>query len=408
MKNLFIVIFLMTSITLLAQEKPQTLTVFLDCDFCSKDYIKKELKQVEFVRDQSYADVHLFFVTQENASGGDHYEIEFIGQKKYINIKDKLSFDTTGETTEDQSRKTTLKYLQVGLMRFWIANGLVDDISVSIKSKKGEKKEAVVDPWNSWSFSVGLNGFFNGQESYSNRSIRGNFSAKRITDKNKFTIRFGLNNNKSVFVYNGSDIISEKQSSYAYGKDVISINEHWSAGVFMHLGNSLYRNKAFYISLKPAIEYNIFPYEKSSKKALAFNYKVGLLHNNYYELTVFGKNNERLWQHGVGVTGSVVKKWGSISSSVNYNSYLHDMSLYSLNVDLNTRLRLFKGFSLNLYGSYGIAHDQLNIAAAGSSLQSLLLQQQQLKSGFNYFSSIGISYSFGSIYNTVINPRFSL
>jgi len=408
MKKILIVIFFMTSFTFQAQDTKRTLTVFLDCDYCSKDYIKKELKQVEFVRDQSYADVHLFFNTQGNASGGDHYEIEFIGQKNYASIKDKLDFDTTGETTTDQERKMILKYLQLGLMRFWLENGLVDDLSISIKSKDTNTKEVVVDPWNSWSFRVGLNGFFNGQETYSSRSIRGNFSAKRITEKNKFTIRFGLNNNKSVFVYNGADIISEKQSSYIYGKDVISINEHWSTGVFVHLGNSLYQNKAFYISLKPAIEYNIFPYDKSSKKALAFNYKVGLLHNNYYELTVFGKDTERLWQHGLGVTGSVVKKWGSLSSSINYNSYLHNSSLYSLNMDLDTRLRLFKGFSLNLFGSYGIAHDQVNIAASGTSLQSLLLQQQQLKSGFSYFASVGISYSFGSIYNTVVNPRFSL
>ena len=41
------------------------------------------------------------------------------------------------------------------------------------------------------------------------------------------------------------------------------------------------------------------------------------------------------------------------------------------------------------------------------SLEELLLQQQQLQSGYNYFFNVGLSYSFGSIYNTIVNPRFN-
>ena len=31
---------------------------------------------------------------------------------------------------------------------------------------------------------------------------------------------------------------------------------------------------------------------------------------------------------------------------------------------------------------------------------------QELPTGFNYFGSVGISYSFGSIFNQVVNARF--
>ncbi len=103
---------------------------------------------------------------------------------------------------------------------------------------------------------------------------------------------------------------------------------------------------------------------------------------------------------------AIVQKWGNVSGSLNYRSYLHDLDLNGFNVDLETRIKLFKGFSLNLFGSYGLSHDQINIRSGGASLEELLLQQQQIKSGYRYYGNVGLSYTFGSIYNTIVNPRF--
>jgi hypothetical protein len=100
------------------------------------------------------------------------------------------------------------------------------------------------------------------------------------------------------------------------------------------------------------------------------------------------------------------KKWGSISTEFEYENYLHDMTLDELNLYINTNIRLFKGLSLRLYGSYGITHNQINIPAEGATLEEMLLQQRQIRSGYNYFASVGLSYSFGSIYNTIVNSRF--
>ena len=105
--------------------------------------------------------------------------------------------------------------------------------------------------------------------------------------------------------------------------------------------------------------------------------------------------------------GSVNQKWGSISGEAALEQFLHDTSLYSLSFFIGTNVRLFKGFSLNLHGSYSINRNQVNLAAGDVSLEDLLLRQQQLKSGYNYFFSIGLSYLFGSIYNTIVNPRFN-
>ena len=36
----------------------------------------------------------------------------------------------------------------------------------------------------------------------------------------------------------------------------------------------------------------------------------------------------------------------------------------------------------------------------------VLLRQQQLKTSYRYFAYAGLSYTFGSIFNNVVNPRF--
>ena len=407
MKKIMIIGLLFVAGFAQAQDSGESLKIYLDCQDCDLDYYKQELSYVEFVRDRKYADVHIFFTTQWNATGGKKYTIEFSGAHQYKDIHDVLEFSTTGETTKEQKRKLIMKNLELGLIRFWIANGLKDKISLSLKKDKKDKK-VEEDPWNKWTFRFSARGYFNGQETSSSRYFNGNISVKQVKDKNKFTLYLSENNSKSVFKYNDEEIISERKSTYLYGDDIYSISNHVSVGLFAGAGNSLYSNQSLFLYLKPGVEYNFFPYTMSEKKAIFLNFKVGPNYNKYYDLTAFGKTEELLWQQNITLGGLVVKKWGNISSNVEYRSYLHDLSLNGFNFNIETNLHLFKGFSLDLYASYGLSHDQVNIRALGASREDLLLRQQQIKSGYNYYTSAGISYTFGSIYNTIVNPRFSL
>jgi hypothetical protein len=68
---------------------------------------------------------------------------------------------------------------------------------------------------------------------------------------------------------------------------------------------------------------------------------------------------------------------------------------------------LFNGFSLSLNGSYEITDNQVNLAGGDLSLEELLLAQKQSQSGYQYSFRFGLNYSFGSMYNTIVNPRFN-
>jgi len=384
----------------------QNVKVFLDCRNCDIDYYKQEMDYSEFVRDRKYADVHILFTKQSNASNGKHYNLQFIGQNNFSKINDNLSFDTSGETTKEQRRDIVLKNLKLGLIRYWIASGLKDKITVKLKTQNKAEITEQKDVWNKWTFRVGLNGYFNGQESSNSSYINGSFRVKQVTEKNKVNFSVGLSNNKSNYSYGTTDIVSENKSTYMNLNDVVSISNHLSVGLFLNAGESSYSNKSFYFQAKPGIEYDFFSYEESQKKALVLTYKIGYVLNKYFSKTVYDKTKESLFQHNLSLDCVVIKKWGNVSGGIAYRSYLHNTSLNGFRANISTSLRLIKGLSINLNGSYGLSHDQINLKAQGATLEELLLQQQQLKSGYNYYGSIGLSYTFGSIYNTIVNPRF--
>jgi hypothetical protein len=51
-------------------------------------------------------------------------------------------------------------------------------------------------------------------------------------------------------------------------------------------------------------------------------------------------------------------------------------------------------------------HDQLYLPAQGATEAEILLNQKQLASQYKVKLNLGLTYSFGSIYNNVINTRF--
>ncbi len=411
----FLFIFLLLCITITQQSTAQEntneeLKIYLDCNVCDNIFIKQNLGNVQFVRDQGQGDVHLFFLTQNNGSGGRLYEIDFIGKNTFEAINYKVSFSTDTNMTSDDVRKRILEYIKLGLVRYWIEKGTLEGVSVTAPTPEVEEelnKTELKDPWNYWVFRVGANGWFNGQESNKSSNVNFNVSARRVTEKNKFSFRIGFNENKNTFTFDGEDIVSINSGKNLNVSDVISISNHWSVGAFGNLGTSTFGNYDFYWSFQPAIEFNFFKYEESAKKQLILSYRNGLRYNDYIERSVYAKDDELLWQHSILLGGSIRQEWGNINGEASFDQFLHDTTLNALNFYLGANVRLFKGFNFNVGGNYSITRNQINLPAGNVSLEELLLQQQQLESGYNYWFNVGVSYSFGSIYNTIVNPRFN-
>jgi hypothetical protein len=68
-------------------------------------------------------------------------------------------------------------------------------------------------------------------------------------------------------------------------------------------------------------------------------------------------------------------------------------------------VRLVRGLSLDLFANYERVRDQIYIPAGDATDEEVLLQRRALETGYRYGTSIGLRYTFGSIYNNIVNPR---
>lgn len=385
--------------------RENALKIFYDCDICDEEFIKKELTYVNYVRDSKEAQVHILVTYESTGNGGNKYSFFFIGQLEFKNQNDTLAFFTKADATNDEIRQKQLQTMKLGLMRYVAKTPIASNIEITYKVDEKES-DVVKDKWNSWVFNTTLDGYFNGEKSYKYTSIYGSFEVSRVTPDLKVEFDISANYNKQVYDVDDSLIVSKRNSKYFEHLLVKSINNHWSIGYIVDLTSSIYSNYDFQATVAPAIEYNIFPYSESSRKQIRFLYHIGGVYSDYIDTTLYDKTKELLYGQRLTIATEFKEKWGSISFSLQGSNYFHNFSYNQLSINSSINLRLVKGLSLRLFGGASLVHDQLNLAKGDASSEDILLSRKQLASQYTYFGSIGLTYTFGSIYNNVVNPRF--
>jgi hypothetical protein len=156
----------------------------------------------------------------------------------------------------------------------------------------------------------------------------------------------------------------------------------------------------------PGIEYDIFPYSQSTRHQLRLLYNAGLEINNYSEETMLNKFKESLLKQSLSANLSIIQKWGSVNTSLTWSNYFFDLSYNNLRLYMSANLRIIKGLSFNMSGSFALVHDQVSLPIGESTLEDVLLQRKMQATDYSYYTYFGLTYTFGSIYNNVVNPRF--
>jgi hypothetical protein len=251
-----------------------------------------------------------------------------------------------------------------------------------------------------------MNGYFNGEKSRNYISLWGKLSAKRITPDWKVDLSVNGSYNEDKFKIDEQTISSISKSKSFSGFVVKSINNHWSAGVYGEIFSSTYSNRKYSLEFEPAVEYDLFPYSESTRRQLRLVYWAGYKYSRYYEETIFNKTSETLFDEALSITLELQQPWGSVNTTLEGSHYLHDFRKNEVALYGELSLRLFKGLSFNLSGSYSMIHDQLSLPKRGVTQEEILLQRRELATQYYYWGSFGLSYTFGSIYSNVVNPRF--
>ena len=380
--------------------RKDALKVFMD----ATDYIRKEIPYVNYVREIRDADLYIITTSQRNGAGGYEYTYFITGQKSFAGMRDTLTFTANPDETEESRRQKEVNTLKMGLMRYVAKTPLAKYLRISFSEPMSETVSS--DKWNSWVFRSSLNGYLNGRKTYNSNYVSGNISASRITENWKINInaRYYTNNSKYII---GDDIVkSHSDSKYLTSLVVKSISDHWSVGGSATIGSSSYNNKEFYFNIMPGIEYDLFPYSESTRRQLRILYSAGINFVQYTDTTIYDKIKENLWLHSLSAAYEVVQKWGSIDFTLTYSNYLHDWSKNNLSIDGYLSLRVAKGLNVTFGGGASLIHDQLSLVKQNLSYDEILLQRKEIATQYEYFTSFGLTYTFGSIYNNVVNPRF--
>jgi long-subunit fatty acid transport protein len=99
--------------------------------------------------------------------------------------------------------------------------------------------------------------------------------------------------------------------------------------------------------------------------------------------------------------------WGSSNFSIRGGHFLNDLEFWNFNMFGDISWRVYKGLSVSFNARASIIRDERAVLKGDASLEDVLLQLRKLNSTYSYSFGFGLSYSFGSIYNNVVNPRFS-
>lgn len=385
-------------------QRENGLRIFIDCARCDMNFIRDEIPYVNYVRDVKEAQLYVLETRERTGSGGNRYTYAFVGQQDYSGMNDTLVYSSRPDDSRDYQRIWRTQMLKMGMMSYVAKTPLYSEVLINPTDRV--EQQVVVDNWNNWVFELDAEPRFEGEESFKELSLRSSVSATKITHDWKLDFDFDHRYTRTKYTYD--DTVNSNYKSYQ-GLDLLvvkSLGDHWSAGIRSDLLSSSYNNIKLSVDFLPSIEYNIFPYSKSTHRQLRFLYGVGPSYRIYEDTSIYNQVEELLWQQQLQVAYQVQEKWGSINVSLEGSNYFHDFTKNRIELNGYVSIRILKGLSVRLGGAAARINDQLSLVKGEASEADILLQLQELETSYHLEGRLGLTYTFGSIYNNIVNPRF--
>ncbi|MDX2260581.1 MAG: hypothetical protein SFU84_02625 [Gemmatimonadales bacterium] len=384
--------------------------LFLDCaaSGCDFDYLRTRVTWVDYVRDPAAADVHVIITALSTGGGGSEITLKFAGRQRFLGMDDEFRYALPQGTTSDERRAELVRVLSLGLARYAVRLSGGKGLAIGYTVPTAIAAVASHDPWKRWVFSLGISGYVSGESSATSSDVSGNLSAARVTAEWKFELGLSGNSSNNRFsLGDGTVYRASVHSYYLSGKLVRSLTDHLSVGASFGGSSSSQDNIDLYTRVAPTIEYDFFPYAEYTRRQLLLQYSVGLNRYDYTETTIFDRDRETRLRQRLSLDYSTRTTWGSASIGVAGGAYLSDIRQNRLSVDANMNIRIVQGLSLNYGGSYARVRDQITLPRDGASDEEILLRLRRLRTNYQYSTYFGLNYTFGSVFNNVVNPRMN-
>lgn len=385
------------------------LRVFLDCWRCDMDHFRREVAFISYVRDRMDAQVHVLVTSQETGAGGSEYTFNFIGLREFSERDDTLQIASHPDDTDAETREDLIRTFKLGLVAFVASTEIGRGLDVTYRGPRGEAEvEQVEDPWDLWVFNLRAGGELEGESSESSGSFEGSFSASRTTEDLKMDFRAsGDWSSRTIDFGEGEESTYNTRDYEIEGLTVWSLSPHWSAGASASASGSTRQNQDLAVRGGPAIEYNYFPYSESTRRQITFLYKVELAFFDYEEITLFQKTSETRPTQSLEIGAAFNQPWGELDISLDGSNYLDNFEQHRIEFRSRFEIRLFRGLSLDIEGSAARVKDQIYEPLEDIPLEDILLRRRELGTDYEYGVDIGFNFTFGSVFNNVVNPRMS-
>ena len=365
----------------------------------------------------------ILVTSQDAGAGGDAYTLAFLGLRSHEGRSDTLTYITNPTTTSDETRRGMTRTLALGLVRYLARTPAASTLRVTSgrgegvgEGEPGQQTMPGNDPWKAWVFEIDMRGDLGGERSYRNRELDTEFNANRTTAEWKTILetsyRFSSERAIDEEFDGGGNLISADTSTNVqrnWGAELVvvkSVTGHLSIGFRSAIGSNTFRNQRRRFELNPAVEYNLFPYSESTRRRLAVQVATGLDAFVYHDTTIFDKLRETFPVYYAAVIYATRQPWGSSGLRLEHRGYLSDASKRSTELSGNMDVRIFRGLSVRFGGGYNWIHDQVYLPKGERDQADVLLRRRALLTGFEYNAFFGVTYTFGSIFNNVVNPRF--
>jgi hypothetical protein len=388
----------------------EPLRVFVDCEECDFDHFRREVGFVDYVRDRAVAQVHVLVTSQDTGGGGTEHTFFFIGQQQFAGRQDTLRWIAPQTASEEEERAGMTRTFALGLVPFAARTAAARDLSIRYDPERAAAAPGAParDPWNLWVFRTRLGGSLEGESRSSSVSLDGSLSASRTTDDIKLDFGASLDYSEDRFeLRDSTTFVSATRDWEVDGVIVWSVGTHWSAGISTNLRSETRLNHDFAATAAPALEYSLYPYSESTRRQITVLYTVGPSFFDYEEITLFDQLEESRLEQELEISAEFQQPWGEVDGSIEWSNFLSDFALHRIDFNGGLEVRLFQGLNLDLRGNVARIKNQIYVPREDIPDEEILLRRRELGTDFEYELELGVSFTFGSVFNNVVNPRLT-
>ena len=343
--------------------------------------------------------------------GGRELIPRFVGRDRFATASQELRVISQVAEAESVRRDQVLRTVIVGFLNFIARDSLPPGLDLEVDPPDaGTQPTGVVrDPWNLWVFSISTGASYDAEESNQESQWDVNLTADRVTDMWKLGFGVRLDEERETFELDEDDPSLDVRRIERGVRNGFWRGASDRTGHSGSMEKSRHRRLAIRVcSRRPHPPSNTASFHTASTRRGSWLSSIssGTSMRDTTRSRCSASCAQTNGIHALSADLDVRQPWGSLEGGVEFSQYLHDRSRYRIEFDGEVSLQLVRGLVARSRGVC-LENPRSDLPPRrGATPEEVLLQLRELQSGYEVRFSFGISYSFGSIFNNVVNPRF--